>query len=72
MDDKIIGSIQKNALEKIVVANRTFKERNFTDIRIFYQNEIGEDYKPTKKGVTIAPDKLEGLIALLKKAQKPL
>ncbi len=67
----LIGEIEKNALEKIRVSNKRYKEHDFTDIRIFYQDEIGADYKPTKKGIAIAPDKLEGLISLLRKAQKP-
>jgi 2,3-bisphosphoglycerate-independent phosphoglycerate mutase len=67
----LIGEIEKNALQKIRVSSERYKGHDFVDIRIFYQDEVGADYKPTKKGIAIAPDKLEGLIALLRKAQKP-
>ncbi len=68
----LIGEIEKNSSQKIRVSSERYKGHDFVDIRIFYQDEIGADYKRTKKGIAIAPDKLEGLIALLKKAQKPL
>ncbi len=71
MNEKIIGEIEKNSSQKIRVSSKNYKGHDFIDIRIFYQDEVEDDYKPTKKGIAIAPDKLEGLIALLRKAQKP-
>ncbi len=68
----LIGEIEKNSLQKIRVASETYKGHDFIDIRVYYQNEDEDDYKPSKKGIAISPDKIEELIALLKKAQKPL
>lgn len=39
--------------------------------RVYYEDDKGE-YKPTKKGIAVAPDKLDDLVKLLKKAQEEL
>jgi hypothetical protein len=63
-----VGEIQKNALEKIIVSTGTYKGYDFVDVRVYYQDKDGE-WKPTRKGVAVPPDKLEELIDLLKRAQ---
>jgi hypothetical protein len=62
----VIGEIQKNAMERIRVARKEYKGHEFIDVRVFY--EEGGEWKPTKKGITIAPERTNELIALLKKA----
>lgn len=62
-----VGEIQKNALEKIIVSTGTYKGYDFVDVRVYYQDKDGE-WKPTRKGVAVPPDKLEELIDLLMKA----
>lgn len=64
----LIGEIQKNSMEKIRVSTETFKGHSFIDIRVYYEDDTGE-WKPTKKGIAIAPDKVDSLIELLKKAR---
>lgn len=63
-----VGEIQKNALEKIIVSTGSYKGYDFVDVRVYYQDKDGE-WKPTRKGVAVPPDRLEELIELLKKAQ---
>ena len=58
--------IERNDLEVVRVEKREFKGHEFVDIRIYYQNDSGE-WKPTKKGVTINPDKIDELVEALKK-----
>ncbi len=64
----LIGEIKKNSLQKIRITSETYKGHDFIDIRVYYQNE--DNYKPSKKGIAISPDKIEELISLLKKAQE--
>ncbi len=68
----LIGELEKNSLQKIRVTSETYKGHDFIDIRVYYQEEAEDDYKPSKKGIAIAPDKIGELIALLKKAQEAL
>ncbi len=68
----LIGEIEKNSLQKIRVTSETYKGHDFVDIRVYYRDEAEDDYKPSKKGIAISPDKIEELIALLKKAQETL
>ena len=63
----LIGEIERNKTEKIMVETREYKGVNFLSARIFYQSDSGE-WLPTKKGITVKPEKVNDLIELLKKA----
>lgn len=65
----IVIDIARNDLEIVRVEKREFKGHEFVDIRIYYQDESGE-WKPTKKGVTINPDKIDELVEALKKEKE--
>jgi hypothetical protein len=62
-----IGDIPRNETEVVRVSVEEFKGRKYLDLRIYFQNDEGE-WKPTKKGVTVQPDKVKMLIELLNKA----
>ena len=64
----VIGEIQKSKTQKIIVSKGEFRGREFIDLRIYYQAEK-EEYKPTKRGIAIPPDKLEEIIKLLSDAK---
>lgn len=63
-----IGDIAKGK-DKIIVALKEFKGKEYIDIRTHFQNDDG-DWIPTKKGITLSPDNLDEMIDLLKKAKK--
>lgn len=63
-----IGDIAKGK-DKIIVAFKEFKGKEYIDIRTHFQNDKG-DWIPTKKGITLSPDNLDDMIDLLKKAKK--
>jgi len=67
----IIGEFQKNTAERVRLTFETYKGVKFVDVRAYYEDGDGE-LKPTKKGIAIAPDKIEALIELLRKAQGQL
>ena len=60
--------IEKKETERVRVAISEFQERKYIDIRTYYQNQEGE-WKPTQKGVTLPPDKLEELKEALNKLE---
>jgi hypothetical protein len=65
----VIGEIERNPTERLRISTESFKGRDYIDLRIYYEADEGE-WKPTKKGVTIAPDKVDEVIELLGKAGK--
>ncbi len=65
----IIGEIQKNATENIRISKESYKGKEYVDIRIYFQNDEGE-WKPTKKGVTLSPEKIDELLEILQKLKK--
>jgi hypothetical protein len=68
MDGQVIGVLEKNSTSKIKVMLREYKGKEFVDIRTYFDDE-GE-WKPTKKGVTISPGKVNELVRLLNAAVK--
>jgi hypothetical protein len=67
----IIGDIERGETEVLRVSAEEYKGRKYIDIRIYFENDEGE-WKPTKKGVTVQPDKVEDFLELIKKAGKAL
>jgi len=58
--------IHKNDITLIRVEKRTFKEREFVDVRQYFKDDNGE-FKPSQKGITIPPERLTELIEALGK-----
>ena len=56
-----LGEILKGETEKINVSLNEYKSFKYVDIRLYFQDEEGNWY-PTKKGVTISPNKVDALI----------
>jgi hypothetical protein len=63
-----VGEIPKGK-DKIIVALKEFKGKEYIDIRTHFENDEG-DWIPTKKGITLTPDSLDEMIDLLKTAKK--
>lgn len=66
-----VGDIEKSATEVVRVSAEEFKGRKYLDIRVYFEGDEGE-WKPTKKGVTIQPEKVDAFIELVTKAKDSL
>ena len=66
----VIGEIERNPTEVVRVSVSEYKGRKYVDLRIYYKDDEGE-WKPTKKGVTVQPDKVEQMLALGFQASPP-
>ena len=67
-EEKIIGELPKNSMEKYVVAVKEYKGKKFLDIRIYYQADpVNIDWKPTKKGITVTKNNKSDFLELLNK-----
>jgi len=65
----LIGEIQKNQKEKIMVSTNEYKGNKFVDLRVYFEDESSGEYKPTKKGISlskkVAPDVIELILEAL-------
>ncbi len=68
MGDVVIAEMAKNPLEVIRIQRREYKNREFIDIRLFYQDDAGS-WQPTRKGTTIHPDAWGDFMAALAKVE---
>lgn len=57
MNEKIIYQFHKNKKEEVICTLKTWNNKTFFDIRVFYRNSNNE-LKPTSKGICLADDKL--------------
>jgi hypothetical protein len=67
-DHIMIGSIEKNVKDTIVVQIRPFKEKYYLDIRNHYRDMAGE-LKPTQKGISLEIARFSELKELIDKAE---
>jgi hypothetical protein len=73
MAEKILlGVIERNATEELQIAINEYKAKKYVDLRIFYTNDEGDTWNPTKKGVTVPPEKIDEVIEALEKAKEEL
>ena len=56
--------IEKNSRESIVVSQTEYKGNKYVDVRVFYKDTDGS-LKPTRKGVSVRPEKVAELVAAL-------
>lgn len=63
-----VGEISKGK-DKIIVAVREFKGKEYVDIRTHFESNDG-DWIPTKKGITLSLDSLDDMIELLQSAKQ--
>ena len=68
----IIGEIQKNQKEKIIVSTNEFKGHKYIDLRVHYEDETSGEYKPTKKGIAVNPKILPQVIEMMLEAAENL
>ena len=61
----IIGEIQKNQKEKIIVSTNEYKGNKYVDLRVHYEDETSGDYKPTKKGIAVNPKILTQVVEMM-------
>ena len=68
----IIGEIQKNQKEKIIVSTNEYKGHKYIDLRVHYEDESTKEYKPTKKGIAVNPKILSQVVEMMIEAAEVL
>jgi len=70
-DEVLIQSIEKGPGTRIHVRLSRFRDRDYLDIRNFYETEDGE-WKPTRKGIAIPVEFYDELMAALAQAKETI
>jgi hypothetical protein len=68
-DDRVIDSFKRNATEEVRATLRTYRGRQYMDVRIYYLDDAGE-YKPTKKGINLSVELLAELTRMIENLSK--
>jgi len=67
-EERVVKVIDKGLGGKIYVRLSRFRERDYLDIRNFYETDDGE-WKPTRKGIAIPVELFGELMTALKEAE---
>ena len=67
--NKLLGTVDKNNNERIEIRACELEGHPFIDIRQFWRTSPEEEWRPSKKGVTLKPGLVDELIAVLKKVE---
>jgi len=70
-DDRIIDSFKRNATEEVRATVRTYRGKQYLDVRIYYLDDAGE-FKPTKKGINLSVELLGELTKMIDKLAKAI
>ena len=68
----IIGEIQKNQKEKIIVSTNEYKGNKYIDLRVHYEDETSGDYRPSKKGIAVNPKILPQVVEMMLEAAEQI
>ena len=63
-DEVLVSAIDKGLGNRIHIRISRFKDRDYLDIRNFYEDDAGE-WKPTRKGVSVPVEFYDDLMAAL-------
>jgi len=69
-DAKILATIERTPTEQLQISVSEYKGKSYLNMRIFYTTDDGDNWIPTKKGVTFTPDQLDLLSEAIEDAKK--
>lgn len=66
----MLAVIPRTATEQLQISVSTYKGNQYLNMRIFYTTDDGQNWLPTKKGVTFGKDALDILEEAVQKAKE--
>ncbi len=67
----LIAELEKNQKERIRISIEEYRGSRFVDCRVYWEDQEGQ-WKPSKKGIALNGECLDGVIDALQKARKEL
>lgn len=68
--NKVIGAINKSDVAEVRVTTTKFKDRPVLDIRVWFIPNGGDEFVPSRKGVTVDLNKVPDLVKILERIGK--
>lgn len=68
-DRMVVHTFQRNTNEQVRASIRTYKGKDYADVRVNFETADGE-YRPTKKGLTVPLDLLDELEQTVMRLQR--
>jgi len=68
-EERVIVEFERGAGQKVVVRRTRFREKDYLDLRQFFEGDDGQ-WLPTKKGVSLPWELRSALIEALQKEQE--
>lgn len=68
-EERIIAEFERAPGQKVVVRRTRFREKEYLDLRQFFQGDDGQ-WLPTKKGVSLPWELRSALVEALQKEQE--
>ena len=69
-DAKILATIERTDTEQLQISLSEYKGTSYLNMRIFFTNDDGATWIPTKKGVTFTPDQIDLLTEAIEAARQ--
>ncbi|MFC1509690.1 transcriptional coactivator p15/PC4 family protein [Candidatus Omnitrophota bacterium] len=69
-DSSLVFDIIKTSMSIVRIKVSNYKGAHNLDIRTYYRDDPVDDYKPTRKGVTISLEKIGNVINALQEIKK--
>jgi len=66
---KLLGTIDKHVRERIEVRACELEGHPFIDIRVYWRVNLKDEWRPSKKGITVRPGQIGPLIEALRKVE---
>ena len=66
--ENIIEQVQKNSNEVYRISEKEYEGYRFIDVRIYYMDRSSGEWITTKRGISLMPDKVPGVIEGVLKA----
>jgi hypothetical protein len=60
-EDRVVHTIQKNQEEEFRLSLHSYKDRQYLDLRVWFLPATGNEYRPSKKGITLSVEYLPEL-----------
>ena len=61
-----IGEVHKNSREKYIISARQYKGFQFVDVRMFWTDDKGKTWHPSRKGIAISPAIADDILGAIK------
>jgi len=72
MENQIVHSMKRTENEEVRVSIRSFKDKVYLDLRIFFKSAQSGEWIPSKKGLTLSTELISSLREGLEKAEQAL